>query len=167
MSRLRVVSFESRRNREMSALLEQSGAQGLVAPAMQEVPLRENHEALAFGKKLLHGEIDLVLFTTGVGVKAIFGVLGTLCPPDKVIQAFSKIPLIARGPKPLAVLHERGLSHAWPVPDPATWRQVLTVVDQAGPVQGKTVAVQEYGIPNEELIEGLVERGGKVLRVPV
>src|SRR5262249_50797169 len=35
------------------------------------------------------------------------------------------------------------------------------------PIQGKTVAIQEYGISNEELSHALVERGAKVLRVPV
>src|SRR5262245_32178939 len=84
---LRVVSFESRRNREMSQLLEKTGAQGLVAPSMQEVPLGDNHEALAFGKRLLDGQIDVVIFTTGVGVQTVFDVLGTVFPPEKMISS--------------------------------------------------------------------------------
>jgi uroporphyrinogen decarboxylase len=167
MTSLRFISFESRRSREMSALIEQSGAEPLVAPAMREVPLHENHEALAFGKRLLNNEIDLVLFTTGVGVTALLEVLGTLCPLDRVVQALSKIPLIARGPKPLDILQQKGLMHVLPVADPATWREILAVVDQQGSLQGKTVAVQEYGTSNEELILGLAQRGAKVLRVPV
>ncbi len=134
---------------------------------MQEVPLHENQEALAFGKKLLTGNIDLVLFTTGVGVKALLDVVGTQCPDERVLHALKKIPLIARGPKTMEALREKGLAHALPVIDPATWRDVLTAVDQLGPVQGKTVAVQEYGTANEELLDGLADRGAKVLRVPV
>ncbi len=151
----------------MSALIEQTGAQALVAPSMQEVPLLENHEALAFGKKLLNGDIDLVLFTTGAGVRALLDVLGTLCPMERVIQSLSIIPLIARGPKPLEALQEKGLTHALAVPEPCTWHDVLAVVDRQGSVQGKTVAVQEYGVANEGLIQGLAERGAKVVRVPV
>jgi len=164
---LRIVSFESRRSREMSALIEQTGARALVAPSMQEVPLHENQEALAFGKRLLNSEIDLVVFTTGVGVKALLDVLGTLCPLDRVISSLSKIPLIARGPKPFEALLGKGLRHVLPVGEPSTWRDVLTAVDKQGPVRGKTVAVQEYGTANPELIQGLTERGAKVLRVPV
>ncbi len=74
---LRIVSFESRRSREMAKLIEDHGGQALVAPSLQEVPLQENHEAIAFGKKFLAGEIDSVIFTTGVGADALFDVLET------------------------------------------------------------------------------------------
>src|SRR5688572_6510986 len=121
---LRVVSFESRRQHEMSKLIEAQGAQALVAPSMQEVPLGDNQEALAFGKKLLNSEIDLVIFTTGVGAQVLLDTLGTLCPKERVLQALAKIPLVARGPKPLDVLESQGL-HALAVPEPDTWREVL------------------------------------------
>src|SRR6266404_3697893 len=99
---LRIVSFESRRSGQLAALIKERGALPLVAPSMQEVPLRENHEALAFGKKLLAGKIDLVIFTTGVGVTALLEILGSLGPLERALEALSKIPLVARGPKPLA-----------------------------------------------------------------
>src|SRR5437879_2323720 len=164
---LRIVSFESRKSREMSALIEQAGAEALVAPAMQEAPLRENHEALSFGKKLLDGEIDLVIFTTGLGVGTLLDVLATLCPLTRVLESLSKITVIARGPKPLEALLQKGLTHTLGVSEPATWKEILTVLDQQGSLQGKTVAVQEYGASNEELLHELSDRGAKVLRVPV
>src|SRR5437016_1631327 len=164
---LRIVSFESRRAGTLAALIEERGGLPLDAPSKKEVPLRENQGALAFGKKLLEGKIDLVVFTTGVGATALFDVLESLGPMERTIQALSKIPLVARGPKPLAVLREKGLPHARDVDDPATWRDVLTAIDKLGPLRGKTVAIQEYGAPNEEFIDALVERGAKVLRVPV
>src|SRR5256885_15913887 len=101
---LRIVSFESRRSGKISSLIQEQGATALVAPSMQEVPLRENHEAIAFGKKLLAGRIDLVIFTTGVGVSALFEILGSLGLLERALAALSKIPLIARGPTPLAAL---------------------------------------------------------------
>ncbi len=164
---LRIVSFESRKSREMSALIEQSGATALVAPSMQEVPLHENHEALSFGKRLLDREIDLVLFTTGVGVQSLLEVLSTLCPIDRILEAFSKIPLIARGPKPFEALQAKGLTNVHLVSEPCSWRDLLIAIDKQGSIRGKTVAVQEYGASNEELIHALGERGAKVLRVPV
>src|SRR5262249_21155902 len=48
-----------------------------------------------------------------------------------------------------------------------TWREILKAADALGPVQGKTVAIQEYGAPNDELVKALVARGAKVVRVPV
>jgi uroporphyrinogen decarboxylase len=165
--RLRIISFESRKSREMSALIEQVGAVALVAPAMQEAPLRENHEALSFGKKLLGGEIDLVIFTTGLGVETLLDVLATLCPLPRVLESLSKIPVIARGPKTLAALRQKGLAHTIGVPEPATWQEILAPLDQQGSLQGKTIAVQEYGASNEELLQALSDRCAKVLRVPV
>src|SRR5579864_9682775 len=109
---LRIVSFESRRRHEISDLIQQSGADAMVAPAMQEVPLSENHEALAFGNKLLHGQIDLMVFTTGVGAAALWEILGKLYASDKILQAFSRIFVIARGPKSVEALRQRGLTHA-------------------------------------------------------
>ncbi|MGH9563364.1 MAG: uroporphyrinogen-III synthase, partial [Terracidiphilus sp.] len=35
------------------------------------------------------------------------------------------------------------------------------------PLEGRRVAVQEYGTANNELLEGLAERGAQVTRVPV
>jgi uroporphyrinogen-III synthase len=37
----------------------------------------------------------------------------------------------------------------------------------AYPVRGRRVAVQEYGVSNEEFLTGLAERGAKVTSVPV
>src|SRR5579864_9283069 len=103
---LRIVSFESRRSSQITSLIQEQGDSPLVAPSMQEVPLRENHEAITFGKKLLAGKIDVVVFTTGVGASALLEILGTLGPLKRALEALSKIPLIARGPKPLQVLNE-------------------------------------------------------------
>src|SRR5256885_16806200 len=40
-------------------------------------------------------------------------------------------------------------------------------LDEKSPVRGRRVAVQEYGISNLELLQGLKERGAEVTRVPV
>jgi uroporphyrinogen-III synthase len=140
---LRMISFESRRNREMADLIEKSGGQALVAPALQEVPLRENHEVLFFGQKLMSGEIDGVVFTTGSGVETFFDILTTRFSAEQLFDAFSKTMLLARGPKPLAALRQRGFQDIRTTEEPATSREVLKLLDQGGPLRGKTIAVQE------------------------
>ena len=52
-------------------------------------------------------------------------------------------------------------------PEPNTWHEVLSALDAKLPVRGLRIAVQEYGKPNPELIEGLEQRGAEVTRVPV
>src|SRR6202521_2947976 len=80
---------------------------------------------------------------------------------------------IHRGPKPVAVLRELGVTPAITVPEPNTWRELLVALDEAGKsseqlvLRGARVAVQEYGVSNPELLSGLRERGASVTRVPV
>lgn len=164
---MRVVSFESRNSEQMAHLIEQNGGKPLVAPSMQEVPLGQNREALTFGHKLISGQVDAVVFLTGIGTATLFQILETAHPLPALIQAFSKTRLLARGPKPLEELRQRGLSSVTTISDPGTWRDVLETLDQQGSLEGKTVAVQESGATNKELTEGLVSRGARVLRVPV
>jgi uroporphyrinogen-III synthase len=67
----------------------------------------------------------------------------------------------------VAALKELGLQPAFTAPEPNTWKEVLAVLDSNIQLQGKRIAVQEYGVTNQELISGLEARGAEVLRVPV
>jgi uroporphyrinogen-III synthase len=54
------------------------------------------------------------------------------------------------------------------VPEPNTWHELLSALDATGdPLRGKRIAVQEYGVSNEGLIDALQARGADVTRVPV
>jgi len=55
---LRVLSFESRRRTEMAALISNYGGQPISAPALREVPIESNSEAVAFVDALTREEID-------------------------------------------------------------------------------------------------------------
>ena len=167
---LRVLSLESRRAIEMAKLIETYGGIAIVAPSMREVPLETNTEAQDFTRKLLSGEFDAAIFLTGVGTRTLTRVAETVCTREEFTAALKKIPIVARGPKPIAALRELGITPAVTAPEPNTWRELLTALDQnasALSLQSKRVAVQEYGAPNPELLTGLVERGAKVTQVPV
>src|SRR3989304_4505430 len=64
---LRVVSFESRRSEELAQLIRSHGGEPIRAPALQEVPLTQQAEALAFGENLMAGECDVLILLTGGG----------------------------------------------------------------------------------------------------
>ncbi len=74
---LRVVAFESRMATEVATMIERRGGIAIVAPAMREVPLEDNHAALDFAARLLAGEFDAVVFMTGVGTRALFQAIET------------------------------------------------------------------------------------------
>jgi uroporphyrinogen-III synthase len=167
---LRVLSLESRRAAEMAKLIETYGGAAMVAPSMREIPLESNKEAQEFTRKLLAGGFEIVIFLTGVGARALARVADTVCTRDAFVAALQRVPIVARGPKPVAALKEMGVPVTLAVPEPNTWRELLAALDgnrNTLPLEGKRVAVQEYGAPNRELLAGLIERGAKVTPVPV
>ncbi|MBM4119920.1 MAG: uroporphyrinogen-III synthase [Nitrospira sp.] len=164
---LTVASFESRLATEMTGLIERQGGRPMVAPALREVPLEDNPDALEFGERLLNGHVDMLILLTGAGFETLLRVLQTRHSLDTIKAALGQITLVARGPKPAAVLKSLGLTRQLTVPEPNTWRDLLKMLDENQPVRGLRVALQEYGSTNVELLEQLRERGATVIRVPV
>ena len=163
---LKIVSFETRRAREMASLIERHGGAAIQAPSMRELPLEQNAAALDFMRALKGGKIDLVIFLTGVGTRTLVDAVSTGYAREDLIQALKSVKLVARGPKPIAVLKEMGLRVDVAIPEPNTWREILAALEKMG-LSGRHVAVQEYGITRPELIEGLRALGAEVVLVPV
>ena len=163
----RLCSFESRRHEEMRQLIEKQGGIATVAPSMREIPLEENPEAFAFAEELIAGRVDVMVFLTGVGARALMEVLETRHSRESILQALENCQVIVRGPKPLAVLKEWKVRVDHRVPEPNTSRELLETLSEHFPLQGQTIAVQEYGEPSLELYQELKLRGAKVLPVPV
>lgn len=164
---MKVVSFESRMTSEMANLIVKQGGQPVIAPSLREVPIEENQPALEFGDRWLAGEFDVLILLTGVGTRHLVRLLETRHPRDRILAAFRQVKVVTRGPKPVRALGEMGLKPDVLVPEPNTWRDLLRTLDERLPIEGKRVAVQEYGVPNEALYDGLSERGALVTRVPV
>ncbi len=167
---LRVLSLESRRGPEMARLIETYGGEAVVAPSMREVPLESNVQAVEFVGKLAGKQFDMVIFLTGVGTRALARVADSVCPREEFVAALRGVSVVARGPKPIAVLREMGVAMTLAAPEPNTWRELLGALDEQRetlPLAGRSVAVQEYGRSNPELLAGLAERGAVVTTVPV
>jgi uroporphyrinogen decarboxylase len=164
---LRVAAFESRLAGPMADLIAKHGGEPVEAPALREIALADNPEALAFAGRLIAGQFDAVLFLTGVGTRFLAQAIDTQFERPAWLAALAKVNVVARGPKPVAALREMGVRVDLQVPEPNTWHEVLATLDAKLPVAGLRVAVQEYGKPNLELVAGLQERGAEVTRVPV
>ncbi len=162
---LRVAALESRMSDQTAILIERAGGVAVRAPSMRELPLDNQHQALQFAEHLLSDQLDVVIFLTGVGAKHLAEAIETKYPAEVWKAALARTTIVARGPKPLTVLRGWGLKVAVQVPEPNTWRDVLESLDQKLPVQGKRIAIQEYGQTNPELIAGLEERGAKSIEL--
>jgi len=164
---LKVVSFESRRCREMAALIRNYGGEPIVAPSMRELPLEQNTAALEFMRDLKAGKIDVVIFLTGVGARTLIEAVSAVYSRDDLAKTLGRATLVARGPKPVAALKEIGLAPQIAVPEPNTWKEILAALGKMRNLRGKRVAVQEYGITRPELLDGIKALGAEVFSVPV
>jgi uroporphyrinogen-III synthase len=161
---LRVLSLESRRASEIERLIRAQGGLPFVAPSMREVPLENNPDAFAFAERLFQGEFDMVIFLTGVGSRLLNQVIETRWPAGAFADALRKVTVVVRGSKPMAVMREWNVPVAVAVPEPNTWREILVALDGR---PERRIAVQEYGRPSAELLDGLRTRGAEVTGVPV
>jgi uroporphyrinogen-III synthase len=167
---LRVMAFESRRASEAAKLISTFDGRPIVTPALREVPLESNSAALQFADALLRDEFDVVVFLTGVGLRTLLDVVAPEHPRLAVSAALARTRVVARGPKPLAVLRELHVPVWAAAAEPNTWREVLAALDEKAAeysVRGARIAVQEYGESNVELESALRDRGAHVTPVPV
>ena len=164
---LRVAAFESRRAEEMARMIAKRGGVPAVSPSMREVPLERNQAAIDFANRLITGRIDVIIFLTGVGTRLMVQQIERHVDRDRFLAAVSDVKSVVRGPKPLAALREMGITPTLTVPEPNTWRELLTTLDEHLPVANLVVGLQEYGITNRSLIAGLEARGATVDAVHV
>jgi len=152
----------------MARLIEKSGGIPTIAPSMREIPLSDNSAAFQFAEELLAGQVDLVVFMTGVGATALIEALATQELDGPVLQKLQTVPTAARGPKPVAALSKLGVKVTIRAPEPNTWQDLAAELErQQTPLNKSTVAVQEYGEASTDFYHWLTEQGADVLPVPV
>jgi uroporphyrinogen-III synthase len=161
---LRVLSLESRRAAEIEKLIRTRGGDPFVAPSMREIPLQDNPQAFQFLENLLGNHFDMVIFLTGVGARLLNQVLETKYAPGTLANALRKVAVVVRGSKPMAVMREWKVPVAVSVPEPNTWREVLSATEGRSE---RRIVVQEFGRATPELLDGLRARGAEVTTVPV
>ncbi len=167
---LEVAAFESRRAEEIAKLITHCGGVPRVGPSMREIPLENNSAAFEFAEKLLAGKIQGVVFMTGVGTRTLFEALQSRYAVEEIVHGLSTTTVIARSPKPAQVLREYGVPVTILAPEPNTWQEIIQELDEnprSFTLQGSTVAVQEYGEPNQAFLDELKSRGAVPFQVPV
>ena len=166
-SGMHVAAFESRRSDEMVRLIERHGGQPHVSASMREVPLDDQHVAIDFANRLIIGEVDVVIFMTGVGFRHLLLAIERHVDRERFLATLSDITTLASGPKPVAAMREVGITPTYKVSAPNTWREVLHTVDEHLVIANQTIVIQEYGQTNASLIAGLEARGGRVHNIQV
>lgn len=155
---LRVLSLESRRSTEIELLIRKQGGAPFVAPSVEERPLDDHADAFRLLEKLEARLFDMLVLMTGTGLAFWRDVIATRYPITRADDALRCVKLLARGPKPSAILRPLGISPDITIPEPNTWREIVEVMRNR---PERSVAIQEYGRPNTNLTEAFTALGIK------
>lgn len=156
---LRVLSLESRRAAEIELLIRKQAGEPFVAPSVKERALTDHSDAFRLLEKIESGGIDMLILMTGVGLAFWRDVVAERYNESRADDALRCVKLLARGPKPVAVLRSAGITPDVTIPEPNTWREIVQAI--AGRKERK-LAVQEYGRPNQQFVDALKALGAKV-----
>ncbi len=164
---MRVAIFESRFAEEFANLVRKQGAEPLVGPTLVEAPLALGPELLAFIDALRAGAIDGLLVLTGAGQRKLVQLVSPRMTVAELAERMRATLVAARGPKAVRALREIGVSPQVTAPEPHTWQTLLASLAAHTDLAGKRLALQQYGVPHEQLTQALVQRGAQVMQVPV
>lgn len=160
-----IALTESRRAAEMATLVTKLGGTPYSAPAVREVPRRDRGPALAAIERIVRGEVDAVIFMTGVGARALFALAAEVGQREALLGALRHRLVVTRGPKAVAALREAGLTPDV-VPAAPTSQGILAAL-AARDLRGQRVAVQLTGDEHRLLVDELRARGAAVLDIPL
>lgn len=158
-----IAVTESRRAAELSSLITKLGGIPYSAPAVREVPCRDRRPALDVLERICRREVSAIIFLTGVGTRAFFGLASEAAKRELLFTALQGMLVVARGPKPIAVLREAGVRMDLAPSEPTSEGLLRALADRE--LRDETVAVQLYGEENPFLVEGLRARGATVLEI--
>jgi len=161
---LRVLSLESRRAGQMEQMILRHGGEPFVAPSVKEIPFEQHDEVYRWAERLFAADFNLAVLMTGAGIAFLRDVVTERYPLDRFAEALRRMTIVARGPKPAAILREMGLTAPIMVPEPNTWREIVPVI--AGRPE-RRITIQEYGRSNPDLIAAIEALGAEVTAISI
>lgn len=157
---LTAVLFENRLSKTLADLVRLRGGTPFSAPALKEVPLEENAEALRFGDRLAAGEVDVLILLTGVGTRALFDAIAAKRGREAVKDALARVPISGRRvavqeygeplPELTAELERRGARGIEPDVEPVSTKMGPLVADTAE--RAKSILEKKRGRPPRRLL---------------
>jgi uroporphyrinogen-III synthase len=165
LEHITVAITEHRYTNEFGKLFERIGAELYVCPLMEERPVANRDEVRAFIGLITSNSLDVMIFLTGVGARFLIAEAEAMGCKADMLASLQQLKVVARGPKPVAALHQVGIKVdiSAKVPTSAGIAETLKEHD----LRGKRVGVQLYGLPNPELCTALEAQGADVRSVQV
>ena len=154
-----------RRADEQMKLLAGRGAECLHGPVIKTHPVGSEDELRAATQFVLDNPPDLVIFTTGLGVRGWLEAADAIQLGDDLREVLGQAELLARGPKATGALVTVGFEVAWTAPR-ARYDDITELLATRD-MQGTRVAVQLDGAGAKDLCDQIEGMGADVVRVPV
>ncbi len=150
---------EERRALELARIVENLGGVPIVAPTISVEEAVDLAQIAELRQHLATGQVDWLVFQTGIGVRRLIAAVGPDEAPELVAQ-LARCQIAARGPKPRQALAEIGL-RVHLAPSEATTAGLIASLAEV-PLIGRSVAVQRIGDDNDILIDALRKQGADV-----
>ncbi|MCU1496103.1 MAG: uroporphyrinogen-III synthase [Acidimicrobiales bacterium] len=154
-----------RRADEQAELLRRRGATVVHGPMIETRPLADSPELRSACEAILARPPDLLVATTGVGIRSWMEAADGLGLGDRMRRVLADVETLARSPKAAGALLTADLRLDWQAPGERT-QDVLDHL--AGrDLTGVRVAVQRDGADDPVLADALAGRGADVVDVPI
>jgi uroporphyrinogen-III synthase len=159
----RIGVTSDRRSADLIAALERRGAQVLHAPALMIAPNDHDDSLVTETRRLIAARPDVVLVTTGYGMRRWFEVADAAGLGPELTAALQAARIFARGPKAHGAVRAAGLLDA-ETSDLDTTASLVDAAIAAG-LSDRRVAVQLHGYTDEVALRRLTEISDCVMTV--
>ena len=160
-----IVVTADRRSGELAAALQRHGAAVQHAAALSIVPHADDAALSAAMHMLIDGPPDIVVVTTGVGMRGWMEAADEEGLGDQLHQALSGARFVARGPKARGAILQAGFTPHW-VAETETAAEVGDHLIGLG-IDGARIAVQHHGAGSDGLDELCAAHGADVVSLSV
>src|SRR5687768_7970241 len=125
---MRIALLEARMSGELAELFRRRGHEVVCTPALREMTLDGDLGAGALLSGLKAGEIEMVVFQTGVGATRLFQAAEQQGFLPDLLDALRGVTTVCRGPKPVAVLRRHEVPVRLTAPEPHTTAELLAAL---------------------------------------
>ncbi len=161
---MRVALLEGRKSLELAALVRRFGGEPYCVPAVREQQRACEGQLLTLLEQLERQTYPVVIYSTGVGVTALFNEAKRLDRLDELKDRLRRATTVCRGPKPLAALKREGLEASIQVKEPyTTWELIAALAPLE--LKQQFVVLLHYGERNLLLVETLLGRCAGLLEL--
>ncbi|SDS73791.1 uroporphyrinogen-III synthase [Friedmanniella luteola] len=163
LSGFRIGVTSDRRSQDLITALERRGAQVVHAPALKIANNDQDATLLAETRELIRHRPEVVLVTTGYGMRRWFEVADAAGLGAELTDVLEQAQIFARGPKAVGAVRAAGLEDAQATDLDTTASLVDVVADRD--LTGRRVAIQLHGYTDEVQLARLRELSADVLTV--